>query len=80
MYHFFVNMVYFSYFFELNFCYHVIEKANPVTGRGGPYGCETSRLPHFLDIGSQMAVRLWASRADRLLPPGTFLVLISVRD
>jgi hypothetical protein len=19
-----------------------------VTGRGGPYGCETSRLPHFL--------------------------------
>jgi hypothetical protein len=20
-----------------------------VTGRGGPYGCETSRLPHFLD-------------------------------
>jgi hypothetical protein len=23
--------------------------AIPVTGRGGPYGCETSRLPHFLD-------------------------------
>jgi hypothetical protein len=23
-------------------------KAIPVTGRGGPYGCETSRLPHFL--------------------------------
>jgi hypothetical protein len=21
----------------------------PVIGRGGPYGCETSRLPHFLD-------------------------------
>jgi hypothetical protein len=21
----------------------------PVTGRGGPYGCETSRLPHFLN-------------------------------
>jgi hypothetical protein len=21
----------------------------PVTGREGPYGCETSRLPHFLD-------------------------------
>jgi hypothetical protein len=21
--------------------------AIPVTGRGGPYGCETSRLPHF---------------------------------
>jgi hypothetical protein len=24
-------------------------KAIPVTGRGGPYGCETSRLPHFID-------------------------------
>jgi hypothetical protein len=24
-------------------------KAIPVTGCGGPYGCETPRLPHFLD-------------------------------
>jgi hypothetical protein len=24
-------------------------KASPVTGRGGPSGCETSRLPHILD-------------------------------
>jgi hypothetical protein len=24
-------------------------KAIPVTGHGGPKGCETSRLPHFLD-------------------------------
>jgi hypothetical protein len=24
-------------------------KAIPVTGREGPEGCETSRLPHFLD-------------------------------
>jgi hypothetical protein len=24
-------------------------KAIPVTGREGPYGCETSRLPHFVD-------------------------------
>jgi hypothetical protein len=24
-------------------------KAIPVTGREGLYGCETSRLPHFLD-------------------------------
>jgi hypothetical protein len=23
-------------------------KAIPITDRGGPYGCETSRLPHFL--------------------------------
>jgi hypothetical protein len=27
----------------------VTGKAIPVTGREGPYGCETSRLPHFLD-------------------------------
>jgi hypothetical protein len=24
-------------------------KTIPVTGRGGPQGCETSRLPHFLE-------------------------------
>jgi hypothetical protein len=24
-------------------------KAIPVTGRGGPQDCDTSRLPHFLD-------------------------------
>jgi hypothetical protein len=24
-------------------------KINPVTGRGGPQGYETSRIPHFLD-------------------------------
>jgi hypothetical protein len=24
-------------------------KAIPVTSREGPYGCETSRLPHFLE-------------------------------
>jgi hypothetical protein len=24
-------------------------KSIPVTGRGGPQGCETSMLPHFLD-------------------------------
>jgi hypothetical protein len=25
-----------------------VGKIIPVTGRGGPYGCETSMLPHFL--------------------------------
>jgi hypothetical protein len=27
----------------------VKSKAIPVTGHGGPQGCETSRLPHFLE-------------------------------
>jgi hypothetical protein len=27
----------------------LIGKAIPVTGRGGPYVCETSRFPHFLE-------------------------------
>jgi hypothetical protein len=32
-----------------NIALNVKGKAIPVTGREGPYGCETSRLPHFLD-------------------------------
>jgi hypothetical protein len=54
-------------------------KAIPVTGRGGPYGCETSRLPHVLDN------RLTDVNEDVSLtrrPPFTprkILVLISVR-
>jgi hypothetical protein len=54
-------------------------KGIPVTGCGGPKGCEESRLPHFLDIGSQMVVRLSALLASYPLPPGRFLVLISIR-
>jgi hypothetical protein len=34
----------------------------------------------FLKIGSQLAVRLSALRAGSPLPPGRFLVLISVRS
>jgi hypothetical protein len=31
-------------------CYvYILRKAVPVTDRGSQYGCETSRLPHFLD-------------------------------
>jgi hypothetical protein len=45
-------------------------KAIPVRGREGPYGCGTSKLPHFLyTVSSQMAVRLSALRAGRPLPP-----------
>jgi hypothetical protein len=41
----------------------------PVTGRGDPQGCETSRLNIFHVIGSQMAARLSALRTGRPLPP-----------
>jgi hypothetical protein len=53
-------------------------KAIPITTHEGPQGCETSRLPHFLD-NRLTAVRLSALRAGRPLPPGRFLELISVR-
>jgi hypothetical protein len=54
-------------------------KANRVTGRGGTHGCETSRLPHFVDSPLTDGGELSALRAGRPLPPGRFLVLISVR-
>jgi hypothetical protein len=28
---------------------NLVKKRKKVTGHGGPYGCETSKLPHFLD-------------------------------
>jgi hypothetical protein len=51
-------------------------KAIAVTGRGNPQGCQKSRFPHFLDLGSQMAVRLSSLRAGRPLPPRRSLALI----
>jgi hypothetical protein len=51
-------------------------KAISVTGRGGPYGCETSRLPHFPDnrlIDGGEVVSL--TRRSLFTPPGRFLVL-----
>jgi hypothetical protein len=56
-------------------------KAVPVTARGGTRSCETSRLPHFLhnrltDGGEDDS---FYGPECRPLPPGRFLVLISVR-
>jgi hypothetical protein len=61
---------------------HCKNKVIPVTGRGGPYCCEMSRLPHFLDNrltdgGEVVSLTRWP--AGRPLSPGRFLVLISVR-
>jgi hypothetical protein len=56
-------------------------KAIPVTGRGSPQACETSRLPHFLDTrltyGGEV-VSLTCRPHFTPPPPGRFLVLISV--
>jgi hypothetical protein len=49
-----------------------------VTGREGPYGCETSRLQHFLD-NRLTDGRMVVSLMRRPSCPGIFLVLISVR-
>jgi hypothetical protein len=38
------------------------------------------KMKDGLTFGSQMAARLSALRAGRSLPPGRFLVLISVRE
>jgi hypothetical protein len=37
------------YFLITEYIYEVRGKAIPVTGCGGPQGCETPRFPHFLD-------------------------------
>jgi hypothetical protein len=66
-----------------SFDYYQLSKkkvyAIPVTGHGGPYGCEKSRLPYFLDnqlTGGGEVVSL--KRRSPLLP-GRVLVFISVR-
>jgi hypothetical protein len=49
------------------------------TGREGPEGCETSRLPHFLDNWLTDGSEVVSLSTSRPLRPGRFLVLISVR-
>jgi hypothetical protein len=53
--------------------YHKKSKAIPVTGRGGPYGCEMSRLPHFLDSrltdgGEVVTLTHWLPFTCRKIP------------
>jgi hypothetical protein len=52
----------------------------PITGRGGPYGCETSRLPHFLHNQFTDGGEVVSLKRRPPFPLGRFLVLISVRN
>jgi hypothetical protein len=51
-----------------------------VTDLEGPYGCETSRLPHFIDNRLTYDGEIGSLRAGRPLPSGRFLLLLSVRS
>jgi hypothetical protein len=54
-------------------------KAIPVIGRGGPQGCNTLRLPHFLDkLATRQRRGCQPYALAALLAPGRLLVLISV--
>jgi hypothetical protein len=54
----------------------VTGEAIPVTGRGGP-GCETSRVPHFLENRLKDGGKFATITCP--LHQGRFLVVISVR-
>jgi hypothetical protein len=57
-----------------------VSKAIPVTGCGGPQGCETSRFPHFADnllTDGGEVVKL--TLLPYFTPTERILVLISVR-
>jgi hypothetical protein len=52
-------------------------KAIPVTGHRGPQGCETSRLPHFLDDllthgGEVVSIMHWLPFTPRMIPGTQF--------
>jgi hypothetical protein len=62
---------------ELNI-YAEVKLAIPVTDRGGPWGCETSRFPHFLDSqltdgGEVVSLMRWPPFTPRKISGTHFL-------
>jgi hypothetical protein len=55
-------------------------KAIPVTGCGGPEGCEMSRLPHFLDNQLTDGSEVVSLMCRLPFTARRFMVLISVRS
>jgi hypothetical protein len=54
-------------------------KTISVTGSGGPLGFEISKLPHFLENRFTDGGEVVSLTTQPPLPPGKFLVFISVR-
>jgi hypothetical protein len=54
------------------FIYNHRKKVIPVTGRGGPWGCETSRLPHFSRQSAHSLVVSLTLRPAALYPQEDF--------
>jgi hypothetical protein len=60
--------------------YHLYKgKSSPVRGRAGPYGCETSRLPQFLDNRLSDGCEVVSLKRRPPFTPEKFVVLISTR-
>jgi hypothetical protein len=49
--------------------YYKNSRVNSVTGRGGPYGCEASRLPCFIDNGLTYGGEVSLMRRTAVLYP-----------
>jgi hypothetical protein len=56
------------------------KKGIPVIGRGGPQGCVTLRLPHFLDNRLTDSGEVVSLMRRPPFAPGRFLALICVRS
>jgi hypothetical protein len=74
-----VSKPFFSYFLVSGLFRYETGKTILVTGRGGPHGYETSRLPHFLHNRLADGGEVVSPTCRPPFTPGRFLVLISVR-